>query len=326
MVNWLKILVGTLRSGFRPRRELVLENLALRQQLEVFKHRYPHPRLKDTDRFFWILSRRVWSNWRCALHVVQPATVVRWHRQGFKYYWRWKSRGLGRPKLDPEIRARIRRMCLSNPTWGAPRIHGELLKLGFELSEAVVSKYMIRRPGPPSQTWRAFLHNHMNELISLDVFTVPTATFRILFVFVVLSHDRRHIRHFDVAAHPTAIWTARQLVEACGTDKTSKYLIRDRDAIYGNYFQRQAKALGIDEVITAPVSPWQNAYAERVIGSIRRECLDHKIILGERHLKRVLSNYVHYYHNARTHLFLGKDTPDGRAIQSPEQGTVVELP
>jgi len=218
-------------------------------------------------------------------------------------------------------------MCLSNPGWGAPRTHGELLKLGFELSETVVSKYMVVRcPGPPSQTWRTFLRNHTNELISLDFFTVPTATFRILFVFVVLSHDRRHIQHFNVTAHPTATWTARQLVEACGVAKTPKYLIRDRDEIYGNRFQRQAEALGIEEVITAPGSPWQNAYAERVIGSIRRECLDHVIVLGERHLKHILSSYVSYYHSARTHLSLNKDAPDGRAIQLPEQGTVVELP
>jgi transposase InsO family protein len=217
-------------------------------------------------------------------------------------------------------------MCLSNPGWGAPRIHGELLKLGFELSEAVVSKYMVRRPGPPSQTWRTFLNNHVNELIALDFFTVPTATFRILFVFLVLSHDRRKIRHFNVTAHPTAMWTARQLVEACDTVKTPKYLIRDRDGIYGHRFQRQVEALGIEEVLTAVGSPWQNAYAERIIGSIRRECLDHVIVLGERHLKRILSSYVRYYHSARTHLSLNKDTPNGRAIHSPEQGRVVELP
>jgi len=202
MFKWLRILVGALWSAFRPHRELVLENLVLRQQLAVFKHRYPRPRLKNSDQLFWVLLSRVWGNWRSALNVVQPATVVRWHRQGFKYYWRWKSRGRGRPKLDPEIRALIRRMCLSNPGWGAPRIHGELLKLGFELSEAVVSKYIVRCPGPPSQTWRTFLKNHVNELVSLDFFTVPTATFRILFVFVVVSHDRRHIRHFNVTPIP----------------------------------------------------------------------------------------------------------------------------
>ncbi|MDH3639998.1 MAG: integrase core domain-containing protein, partial [Gammaproteobacteria bacterium] len=180
--------------------------------------------------------------------------------------------------------------------------------------------------GPPSQTWRVFLNNHINEIISLDFFTVPTATFRILFVLVILSHDRRKIRHFNVTAHPTAMWTARQLVEACGTAETPKYLVRDRDAIYGKHFQQRAEALGMQEIITAPGSPWQNAYAERVIGSIHRECLDHVIILGERHLKRILSSYVRYYHSARTHLSLDKDAPDGRAVQASEKGTVVELP
>ena len=279
MFKWLRILLGTLRAAILPRHELVLENLALRQQLAVFKHRYSRPRLRDSDRLFWVLLSRSWKNWRAALQVVQPETVVRWHRQGFKFYWRWKSRGRGRPKLDPEIRALIRCMCLSNPTWGAPRIHGELLKLGFKLSEAVVSKYMARRPGPPSQSWRTFLNNHVNELISLDFFTVPTATFRVLFAIVVFSHDRRHIRHFNVTAHPTAIWTARQLVEACGMATTPKFLIRDHNGIYGNRFQCQTDALGIEEVITAAGAPWQNEYAERVIGSIRRECLDHMIIL-----------------------------------------------
>ena len=169
MFKWLRIVIGTLRSAVRSHHELVLENLALPHQLAVFKQRYPRPRLKDSDRLFWVLLRRLWCNWRTALHVVQPVTVVLWPRQGFKYYWRWKSRGRGRPKLDPEIRALIRQMCLSNPGWGAPRIHGELLKLGFELSEAAVSKYMVRRPGPPSQAWRTFLNNHVNELISLDL-------------------------------------------------------------------------------------------------------------------------------------------------------------
>jgi transposase InsO family protein len=196
----------------------------------------------------------------------------------------------------------------------------------LQVSEAVVSKYIVRRPGPPSQSWRTFLNNHVNELISLDFFTVPTATFRILFVFIVLSHNRRHIRHFNVTAHPTAMWKRRRLVEACGMATTPKFLIRDRGGIYGNRFQSEADALGIEEVITDAGAPWQNAYAERVIGSIHRECLDHMIIMGERHLKRILSCYVRYNHSARTHLSLDKDAPDSRVIQSSEQGTVVEFP
>ena len=216
-------------------------------------------------------------------------------------------------------------MCRANPLWGAPRIHGELLKLGIDVSEAAVSNYMIRRRGPPSQTWRTFLSNHAKDIIALDFFTVPTATFRILFVLIILSHDRRRILHVNVTEHPTAAWTALQLLEACGLDEEPRYLLRDRDAIYGEAFHRQTAALGIKEVTTAPRSPWQNPYAERVIGSIRRECLDHMIILGERHLKRILSSYVDYYHSARTHLSLEKDSPDGRVVQPIEKGRVAEL-
>ena len=216
-------------------------------------------------------------------------------------------------------------MCRANPLWGAPRIHGELLKLGIEVSEATVSKYMIKRRGPPSQAWRTFLENHAKEIVALDFFTVPTATFRILFVLIILSHDRRRILHVNVTEHPTAAWTARQLLEACGLDEAPRYLLRDRDAIYGEEFRRQAAALKIKEVTTAPQSPWQNPYAERVIGSIRRECLDHMIILGECHLKRTLSSYVGYYHSERTHLSLEKDAPVGRVVQPIEKGRVVEL-
>ncbi len=216
-------------------------------------------------------------------------------------------------------------MCRANPLWGAPRIHGELLKLGIDVSEATVSKYMIKRCGPPSQTWRTFLANHAKDTIALDFFTLPTATFRILFVLLILSHDRRRILHLNVTEHPSAAWTAQQLLEACGLDEEPRYLLRDRDAIYGLDFRRQAAVLDIKEVVTAARSPWQNPYAERVIGSIRRECLDHIIILNERHLKRVLSSYVTYYHGARTHLSLAKDAPDGREVQAIENGSVVEL-
>jgi len=216
-------------------------------------------------------------------------------------------------------------MCSANPLWGAPRIHGELLKLGIEISEATVSKYMIHHSGPPSQNWRTFLHNHSNELISLDFLTVPTADFKVLFVLVILSNDRRRILHFNVTDHPTATWTAQQLVEACGMDEKPKYLIRDRDAIYGKIFSRRAQTLGIKEVVTAYRSPWQNPYAERVIGSIRRECLDHVIVLGPRHLKRVMTQYVYYYNGVRTHLSLCKDSPDRRPTQVPSEGRIVEL-
>ncbi len=209
---------------------------------------------------------------------------------------------------------------------GCPRIHGELLKLGIEVSQATVSMYMTRSRRPPSQSWCTFLKNHASETIALDFFTVPTATFRILFVLVVLSHDRRQILHVNVTAHPTAVWTARQLVEACGPEHTPRYLLRDRDCIYGDQFSRQANALSIREVVTAPRSPWQNAYVERVIGSIRRECLDHVIVLSERQVKRVLSEYTEYYNRIRTHLSLDKDAPETRECKTPDEGHVVRFP
>ena len=325
MFKWLGVIFGTLGAAVRCRHDLATENLALRQQLAVMKYQRPRPRLTDADRFFWVLLSRIWSGWHPSLHIVQPETVVRWHRQGFRYYWRWKSRHRGRPKADPDIRALIRKMCQSNPLWGAPRIHGGLLKLGFDISESTVSKYMIKRRGPPSQTWRSFLENHAQELIALDFFTTPTATFRVLFVLVILSHARRRILHFNVTAHPTAAWTGRQLLEACGTDDVPRFLVRDRDTIYGETFRRQVTALKIQDVPTAPHSPWQNAYAERVIGSLRRECLNHFIVLGEGHLRRILRTYVDYYNETRTHLSLDKDTPKGCPIQRPDQGRVIEL-
>ena len=274
---------------------------------------------------FWVVLSRFWSKWTSVVHIVQPATVIRWHRQGFRYHWCWKSRPCGRPRIDSETRQLVRKMSLANPLWGAPRIHGELLKLGIDISEATVSKYLVRRRGPPSQNWRAFLQNHSKELISLDFLTVPTARFKILFVLVILSNDRRRIMHFHVTDHPTAAWTAQQLVEACGMDEKPKYLIRDRDAIYGAVFSRRAQTLGIEEVLTAYRSPWQNPYAERVIGSIRRECLDHVIVLGPGHLKRVVTQYVDYYNGVRTHLSLCKDSPDRRPVHHSNEGRIVEL-
>src|SRR6266850_4805929 len=276
MVRWLRILIRTLRAAVRTHRELALENLALRQQLAVWKVRWPQPRLTVMDRIFWVVLSRFWKSWRSSLQVVRAETVVGWHRQGFRRYWAWKSRRQsGRPMISRELRDLIRRMSRTNPLWGAPRIHGELLKLGLTVSQATVSKYMVRRRKPPSQTWRAFLTNHAKDLIALDFFTVPTATFRVLFVLLVLSHRRRRLVHFNVTEHPTAELTARQLIEACGQEESPRHLIRDRDQVYGERFSRQARLLDIREAVIAPRSPWQNAYAERVIGSIRRECLDH---------------------------------------------------
>src|SRR5881398_2388703 len=327
MMRWLAILVRTLRSTIRTQRELALENLALRQQVAVWKVRQPRPQLRATDRLFWLVLSRLWKNWRSSLQVVRPETVVRWHRQGFRRYWAWKSRHRrGRPAIGREVRDLIRRMSRANPLWGAPRIHGELLKLGLTVSQATVSKYMVRPRRPPSQAWRTFLKNHAPDLIALDLFTVPTATFRVLFVLVILTHSRRRLVHFNVTEHPTAEWTARQLLETCALEEGPRYLIRDRDQVYGERFSRQAKALGIREAVIAPRSPWQNAYAERVIGSIRRECLDHVVVIGERHLREILTKYVDYYNGTRTHLSLSKDAPKPRTVQLPSQGRVVKVP
>jgi len=217
-------------------------------------------------------------------------------------------------------------MSRDNPLWGAPRIHGELLKLGIDIGETSVGKYMVRRRNPPSQSWRTFLENHLKSTVSIDFFTVPTLRFQVLYVFLVLAHDRRQIVHFNVTAHPTAEWTAHQLREAFPFEQVPKYLLRDRDRIFGTDFTKQVEDLGIEEVLSAPRSPWQRAYIERVIGSIRRECLDHVIVFNEGSLYRHVQSFVDYYHESRTHLSLEKDTPGRRPVQPPEAGRVIALP
>jgi len=284
-------------------------------------------RLSSADRALWVWLSHLWTDWRSALIIVKPETVIGWHRQGFRLYWRWKSRHpAGRPSVSSDVIELIRRMSLANPRWGAPRIHGELLKLGIQMSQATVAKHMVRHRRPPSQNWRTFLKNHMQTLVSADFFVVPTVTFRLLFVFVILSHDRRRPIHFAVTTNPTAEWTARQLLEAFPWDSAPRYLLRDRDGIYGEKFREAATWLGIREVLTAPKSPWQNPYVERLIGSIRRECLDHVIVLNQMGLHRVLKSYFEYYERTRTHLSLEKDAPIPRRVQPPVLGKVVELP
>jgi putative transposase len=258
---------------------------------------------------------------------VKPETVIRWHRKGFKLYWTWKSRKrTGRPPIDAEIWTLIRRSATENPTWGAPRVHGELLMLGFEVGEATVSRYMPRRRKPPSQTWRSFLRNHTHDLVSIDFFVVPTATFRILYVFLVLEHERCRIVHFNVTDGPSAQWTGQQLVNAFPDDSAPRCVLRDRDKIYGANFVRRVRAMGIEQVLTAPRSPWQNPYCERVIGTLRRDCLDHVIVLSEQHLRRILRKYLEYVHGSRTHLALGKDAPEFRTPEPPDEGEVIALP
>jgi transposase InsO family protein len=303
-------------SKFKITSNLAADNLALRQQLVVMKRVNKRPKIRLADRLFWVVLSRIWTPWRKSLVIVKPATVIHWHRNGFQLFWKFKLKGPGRPKVSREIRDLVRRMAAANLSWGAPRIHGELLRLGFEVSERTVSNLMPRRSttSEPSQTWRTFLKNHANTC-SIDFFTVPTAAFNILFVLVVLSHSRRKVVHFSATSNPTAEWTAQQIVEAFPWDTAPKYLMRDRDAIYGVFFRNRVKNMGIKEVISAPRSPWQNPFVERLIGSIRRECTDHVIVLNETHLKNILCVYFQYYHNDRTHLSLEKDSPDSRQIQ-----------
>jgi putative transposase len=309
-------------------RQIALENLALRQQLAVYKRTAPRPKLRTTDRLFWAGLARVWTGWRQALVIVSPDTVLRWQRRRFREYWTQLSRRPtgGRPRIDTEVAALITKMAVANPLWGAPRIHGELLKLGIEISERTVSRLMPKRRPEPSQTWRTFLANHFLDLVSIDFFTVPTARFRVLFVLVVLAHRRRRVVHFNVTEHPTAQWTAQQLVDAFPDESAPAYLIRDRDGVYGQPFRHRVKGMGIEEVLTSPQSPWQNPFVERLIGSIRRECLNHVLVLGDRHLRRILTRYFGYYHQARTHLALDKDAPDLRPIEFPAAGRIVQLP
>jgi len=307
---------------------LQLEILALRHQLGVLQRSVKKPKLNRFDRMLWSWFCGTWTAWRSALCIVKPDTVIAWHGKGYRLFWTWKVRRgqPGRPAVPKEIRKLIRQMSRDNPLWGAPRIHGELRKLGIDIGETSVSKYMVRRRNPPSQTWRTFLENHLKSTVSIDFFTAPTLRFQVLYVFLVLAHDRRRIVHFNVTAHPTAEWTAQQLREAFPFEHVPKYLLRDRDRIFGVDFTKQVEDLSIEEVLSAPRSPWQRAYIERVIGSIRRECLDHVIVFNEGSLYRHVQSFVDYYHQSRTHLSLEKDTPGRRPVQPPEAGRVIALP
>src|SRR3984893_8744526 len=329
MFTTIFLLFSSIRQGFRTRVALQAEIFALRHQLLVLQRSNRGHRLLlgRADRLVWVWLSRLWSGWKSALTIVKPETVIGWHRQGFGLYWRWKSRHpLGRPSVSHEVIDLFHKMSLANPRWGAPRIHGELLKLGFDLSQATVAKYMVHRRRPPSQTWRTFLRNHMKDTVSADFFVVPTVFFDLLFVFVILSHDRRRVVRFGVTAYPTAEWVARQLLEAFPWNSAPRYLLRDRDGSYGEKFHEATNWLGIREVLTAPQSPWQNAYVERLIGSIRRECLDHVIVINETGLRRVLKSYFDYYERSRTHLSLGKDAPISRPIQPTALGRIVDIP
>ena len=295
---------------FRSRLRLEAENAVLRHQLIVLRRRpRGRVRLTNQDRWFFIQLYRWFP-------AILPETLVRWHRAGFRCYWRWKScpRG-GRPQIDTELRALVRRMSLENPLWGAPRIHGELLKLGFEIAQSSVAKYMVKRRRPPSQGWRTFLRNHAPDIAAMDLFVVPTIGFDLLYAFIIVRLDRRDLVWINVTANPTAEWVARQITEAFPWNEAPRYMIRDRDCIYGAVVTRRLRAMGIRDKPIAPASPWQNGFVERLIGSIRRECVDHIIVLGQAPLRRILKSYARYYNRTRTHLALDKDAPVSRPVQ-----------
>jgi putative transposase len=320
------LFLRTLRGLAQSRAALHLEMLALRHQLQVFERSRPRRvRLVKTDRWLWVWLSRVWAGWRTALVIVEPETVIAWHRRGIRLFWTWKSRRrTGRPTVPAEVRALIRTMSHTNALWGAPRIHGELLKLGMNVCQATVAKYMVRHRRPPSQTWRTFLATHVGQMVAADFFVVPTATGRLLFVLVLLAHERRRVMHVAVTDHPTAAWTAQQLREAFPWDEAPRYLLRDRDHAF-KAWANTATAMDIHEILTAPRSPWQNAYVERFIGSVRRECPDHVIVCTESGLRHVLNAYVEYYLRSRTHLALDKDAPVSRPVASPADGGIVAI-
>jgi transposase InsO family protein len=325
MKNVLRALISFLISSFRSRASLQLEILALRHQLAVLKQKTKRTHIKPADRILWAWLSKFWSGWRDALIFVQPEPVIKWQRKRFREHWTRLSQGkAGRPKVEKEIPDLIRKMSIANPLWGSPRIMGELKKLGIEVAKRTIEKYMVKQKMPSSQSWKTFLKNHAKDLVSIDFFTVPTVKFNILFVFVVLANHRRKLIHFNITENPTAQWTAQQIIEAFPWDNASRYLIRDRDGVYGNYFRNRIKRMGIKEVLIAPQKPWQNPYAERLIGSIRRDCLNHVIVLNKRHLKRILNGYFSYYHSWRTHLSLDMDCPESRPIQA--KGKVIEFP
>jgi transposase InsO family protein len=317
MFGLLCFVVKVLAPPFKSKIRLEAENAVLRHQLNILRRGLRgRVRLTDNDRWFLVQLYRWVPSILQVLTIIRPETLLRWHRAGFSCHWRWKSRRRGeRPQIDTELRALIRQMTIENPLWGAPRIHGELLKLGFEVAQSSVAKYMVKRRGPSSQGWPTFLRNHAPNIAAMDLFVVPTIGFELLYAFVVVRLDRRDLVWINVTANPTAEWVARQITEAFPWDEAPDYLIRDRGRIYGSVVTRRLRAMGIRDKPTAPASPWQNGFVERLIGSIRRECVDHVIVLGEAHLRRILRSYARYYNNFRTHRSLNKDVPVSRPVQ-----------
>src|SRR3954454_21202298 len=275
MIGLLRFVFAILASPFTSQARLHAEIAVLRHQVIVLQRKSRgRVRLRNADRWFFVQLYRMFPSILQALHIIHPETLVRWHRAGFRSYWRWKSRKRGgRPQISPDLRSLIREMSRDNPLWGAPRIHGELLKLGFEVAQSTVAKYMKRHVGPrPGQSWWTFLRNHMPEIAAMDLFVVPTLAFNLLYGFIIVRLDRRELVHIAVTASPTAEWIARQITEAFPWHSAPGYLIRDRDRVFGSIVRQCLRAMGIRDKPIAPRSPWQNGFAERLIGSIRREC------------------------------------------------------
>ncbi|SPE28395.1 Integrase, catalytic region [Candidatus Sulfotelmatomonas gaucii] len=333
MPTVLRAVLGSLSRSFRSRRDLVLENLALRQQVAVFATTHRRPRFAAPDRLLWVMLRRFWPGWKSALVVVQPETVIRWHRAGFKLYWKWLSRKhavVGRKPTSMKLRELILRMVTENRTWGAPRIHGELKMLGFDISERTVLRWMRKAPRDPepARRWAAFLNNHRVAIAAMDFFTVPTATFGVLYCFFVIAHDRRRVLHFNVTRNPTTAWVAQPLREAFPYDSAPRFLIFDREHTFHGEVLETLEGLGVQPIRIAVRSPWQNGVAERFVGSCRRDLLDHVIALNAWHLKRLMAEYVRYYHDDRTHLGLGNETPAGREAANRTQinAKIISMP
>src|SRR6266851_7536757 len=320
--------LSTLGTLFRSQLSLRVENVALRHQLAIYQRTVKRASIRPADRILWSWLSRRWARWREVLVFVEPETVIAWQRKRFRDHWTRMGRAgkPGRPLISEAIRELIRKVSGANPLWGTPRIVGELGKLGIKVAKSTVDKYRVRSRKTPSPTWKAFLKNHVNDLVSIDFFIVPTIRFKLLFVLVVFAHSRRKVLHFNVTENPTAQWTGQQIVEAFPWDCAPKYLLRDRDAIYDSAFQRRVKSTGIEQVLSAQRSPWQNPFVERLIGTLRRDCLDHVIALNERHLRHIVARYLDYYHDWRTHLSLSMDAPNPRRVHPPEQGRVVQFP
>jgi len=330
MFGFMRLWFGVFVRLVRSRQILLLENLALRQQLAVFKRKHRRPTLASMDKLFWVLLCRLCKSWKNALIIVQPETVVRWHRAGFRLYWRLISRArksVGRKPVTPQIRELIFKLTAENPTWRAPRIHGELVMLGFEISERSISRWMRRAPRDPDsvQRWLTFLRNHREAIAAMDFFAVPTITFGVLYGFFIIGHDRRRILHFNVTSHPTSAWIVQQLREAFPYQPATKFLILDHDSKYGLEVPAIIRSMNMTPVRTMVRCPWQNGVAERWVGSCRRELLDQVIPINESHLRRLLREYIRYYHDDRTHLALGKGTPN-RRTRANRSGTVISLP